>query len=99
MQPGHRVLDVCAAPGGKTFTLAQEMQDTGELIACDLYAARTGLIAEGAKRLGLSCIQTQTADASVFRPELGLSLIHISCTSTQFGKKTGAANMTSWFSS
>lgn len=37
VQPGMRVLDCCAAPGGKSFTLAQRMENEGELVAGDLY--------------------------------------------------------------
>ena len=40
----ERVLDVCAAPGGKSFTTAQYMQNTGEIISCDLYEKRVELI-------------------------------------------------------
>ena len=49
---GSRVLDMCAAPGGKSFTMAQFMENNGEIIACDLYEQRTELIKKGADRLG-----------------------------------------------
>ena len=49
-----RVLDACSAPGGKTFTLAEQMENQGEVVACDLYPARVGLIQSGAERLGLT---------------------------------------------
>lgn len=68
---GERVLDMCAAPGGKSFTMACLMQNEGEIIACDLYEKRVGLIAEGAKRLGLNIIKTAVADATVFDKSLG----------------------------
>lgn len=56
-----RVLDVCAAPGGKAFTISQE---TGaDIVACDLYSKRVGLIDKNAKRLGLSKINTIVFDA------------------------------------
>lgn len=63
-QPGERVIDVCSAPGGKAFTLAELMQNRGELLAFDLYASKVGLIQEGAKRLGLSIIKAAVRDAS-----------------------------------
>ena len=44
VRPGHRVLDVCSAPGGKTFTLAERMEDTGSLLAMDLYPHRLKLV-------------------------------------------------------
>ncbi len=70
-RPGMRVLDVCAAPGGKSFTVAEMMEDRGEVLACDLYPNRVGLIGSGARRLGLNSIRTTAADAAVYRPELG----------------------------
>ncbi len=70
-QPGDRVLDICAAPGGKSFTMAQEMQNEGSLSAYDLHAHRANLIKKGAKRLGLSNIETGVADATVFNEKLG----------------------------
>lgn len=68
---GSRVLDMCAAPGGKSFTMAQLMENCGEIIACDLYPQRTELIKNGAARLGLGIIKTQCLDASVFNEKLG----------------------------
>ena len=71
-RPGMRCLDVCAAPGGKTFTLAQEMQNEGEVLALDLHEFKTKLIRDGAKRLGLTCVSTAASDASVYDPARGL---------------------------
>lgn len=56
MSVRHAVLDACSAPGGKTFTLAEQMENQGEVVACDLYPARVGLIQSGAERLGLSIV-------------------------------------------
>ena len=64
------VLDVCAAPGGKTFTLAQYMENKGLLCSCDIYESRTKLIKDGAERLGLSCVKTTVNDATVFNPDI-----------------------------
>lgn len=69
-KPGDSVLDVCSAPGGKSFTIAQMMENQGKLTAMDLYPARTALIAKGAERLGLSVLETAVNDARVYRPEL-----------------------------
>lgn len=69
-QPGQAVCDCCAAPGGKSFTLAEDMENTGSLHAFDLYKGRVGLIQQGAERLRLSCIQAGRKDAS--KPYEGL---------------------------
>lgn len=61
--PGDRVLDVCAAPGGKSFTMAMDMGDRGQILSCDVHPYKVKLIESGAKRLGLTCIRTTTADA------------------------------------
>lgn len=68
---GDRVLDVCAAPGGKSFTMANLMGNKGEILACDLYPHRVELIRKTAKRLGLDIIKTAVADATVYNPEFG----------------------------
>ena len=70
VRPGMRVLDACSAPGGKTFTLAEQMENQGEVVACDLYPARVGLIQSGAERLGLSIVHPRVMDASA--PDEGI---------------------------
>lgn len=62
-QPGDCVFDVCAAPGGKTTQLAEQMENSGTVYAWDLYEKRLNSVQNTAKRLGISIIQTQTADA------------------------------------
>lgn len=64
-QPGEVVLDLCAAPGGKSFSAALDMADRGRVIAMDLYPARVNLIREGADRLGLTCLEAASGDATV----------------------------------
>ncbi len=71
-KPFERVLDICAAPGGKSFTMACLMENKGEIVACDLYEQRVGLIKEGAKRLSLDIIKPETQDATVYNADLGL---------------------------
>ena len=67
--PGMRVLDMCAAPGGKSFAAAIQMDNQGEVISCDLHPHKKKLIQAGAERLGLSIVNPMTADGKVFRPE------------------------------
>ncbi len=69
---GERVLDMCASPGGKSFTMAEMMENRGEIVSCDLYTQRVKLIEDGEKRLGLSIIKPTVADATVFDEKLGL---------------------------
>lgn len=67
----ERVLDMCASPGGKSFLMAELMENKGEIISCDLYEQRVALIKNGAKRLSLDIIKTKCADATVFDESLG----------------------------
>ena len=68
-RPGMKVLDCCAAPGGKSFAAAIAMENRGEIVSCDLHPHKRGLIQAGAQRLGLEIIRPQTADGKAFRPE------------------------------
>lgn len=61
---GESVLDVCSAPGGKSFTMAQLMENKGEILSCDLYPSRLNLVNEGAQRLSIDIIKTEAKDAS-----------------------------------
>lgn len=72
-KPGERVFDVCAAPGGKSFTIAQEMNHMGTLHSFDYYEHRTKLIEEGAARLGIGNITAAVHDASQYEPTFGLA--------------------------
>ncbi len=69
-QPEETILDMCAAPGGKSFTIAERMENRGRVLAFDLHEHRVKLIADGAERLGLSCIEAKMGNASVFDPDL-----------------------------
>jgi 16S rRNA (cytosine967-C5)-methyltransferase len=62
-EPGERVLDAAAAPGGKTTHLAELMDDQGEVRALDVYPAKLNLIRENAGRLGLSIVRAEAGDA------------------------------------
>ena len=69
-EKGDRVIDICAAPGGKSFTIAENMQNDGDILACDIYPSRTKLIDDGAKRLGITCITTCVADGGKYYPNV-----------------------------
>lgn len=71
VENGMRVLDICAAPGGKTFTLSELMSGTGEVVSCDIHAHRVELIRKGAERLDLHNITAAQNDATKFNASLG----------------------------
>ena len=64
-----RVLDCCAAPGGKSFAAAIAMQGRGQITSCDVYGHKTKLIAAGAARLGMENLAVRQQDAACFVPE------------------------------
>ena len=68
-KPGDRVLDLCAAPGGKSAFMAQMMQDQGMISSRDLHEHRVKLIRQNAERLGINCIQAEAADATQAKQE------------------------------
>lgn len=72
LKPDMRVIDLCSAPGGKSFTAALYMENKGEIYAFDLYEKRVELIRKSAKRLGFDIINSQTGDATVFNNDIGL---------------------------
>ncbi len=61
--PGMRVLDACAAPGGKSFAAAIAMKNQGLVTARDIIAKKLALVKSGAERMGLTCIECQAGDA------------------------------------
>ncbi|MGM9611947.1 MAG: 16S rRNA (cytosine(967)-C(5))-methyltransferase RsmB [Butyricicoccus sp.] len=69
-QPGAKTLDCCAAPGGKSFYIAERMENTGEVVSCDVYEHKLEIIRTGAARLGLTNIQARLADGRVHQEEL-----------------------------
>ena len=68
-ESNDRVQDVCAAPGGKSFSAAFAMEDRGTILACDLHENKLKRIREGADRLGLTCIETEAADGRTPHPD------------------------------
>ena len=63
--PGETVLDICAAPGGKTTHLSQLMKNRGAILACDSTPRKLALIEETARRLGMDIITTVALDATI----------------------------------
>ncbi len=69
-QPGDTVVDFCAAPGGKSLTIAQQMHDTGRLYSCDVAENRVRLIRTAVQRMGLACVVALCNDAAAPNPRL-----------------------------
>jgi len=67
-RPGERILDACAAPGGKTTHTAQRMENRGEIYALDLSKGKLDLIDEICQRLGVKIVKALKADAAVSLP-------------------------------
>ena len=67
---GEHIIDMCAAPGGKSLYAADIMNNQGEILAFDLYEHRVALIEKEAKRLGVDIIKTKVKDATVLDSEL-----------------------------
>jgi len=64
-KPGESVLDLCAAPGGKTTFIAQQMQNRGRITAQDAQPDRLELIRENCARLGVTCVETSVAPSGL----------------------------------
>ena len=67
-KPGERILDACAAPGGKTTHMAQAMENRGELYAVDVGKGKLDLIEEICQRLGIGIVKTVKGDAAAALP-------------------------------
>jgi 16S rRNA (cytosine967-C5)-methyltransferase len=82
-KPGERVLDLAAAPGGKTTHLAELMEGKGLVVAVDL-PARIGLVEEGARRLGLANIRCAAGDGAsiAFAEPFDAVLLDAPCSNT-----------------
>lgn len=69
LRPGQRVLDCCAAPGGKSFAAAILMENRGELISCDVHPHKVKLLEAGRDRLGLTMIKPTLQNAAQTRED------------------------------
>lgn len=86
-RPGERLLDWCAAPGGKAAVLAQQMDDRGEVLACDVSAERLERVHENAARLGLNSIRPvllapDSPESAELRGEFDAAIVDAPCSNT-----------------
>ena len=80
-QPGETILDLCAAPGGKTTFIAQQMNNEGKIVAHDSFADRLKLIRENCTRLGVTCA-TATATFNFEPATFDRILVDAPCSNT-----------------
>jgi 16S rRNA (cytosine967-C5)-methyltransferase len=82
-EPGDRVMDVCAAPGGKSFSMAIDMADEGDILSCDIHPHKLKLLENGAARLGIRSVRTALADGrephAAWREQADLVVADVPC--------------------
>ena len=89
-QPGDVVFDACASPGGKTILIAEQMRDTGTVVAMDLYRDRLGTLERNVMRMGLLSVKLREGNAAVpedikhASPDMGFDrmLLDVPCSNT-----------------
>ncbi len=67
-QPGEMILDLCAAPGGKTTFIAQLMRNEGRVVAQDISGERLNLVRENCERLGITCVEAASDSSFILHP-------------------------------
>ena len=69
-KPGQTVIDACCCPGSKSFGAAIDMKNEGRLLSFDLHRNKLSLVEAGAKKLGISILETDARDSRTFDPAL-----------------------------
>lgn len=83
VQPGMNVLDACAAPGGKSFAAAMQMQNRGHITSCDIHPHKLTLIEKGAERLGIDIVypalQNAAERSEIFLGSMDVVIADVPC--------------------
>ncbi len=87
-EPNQRVLDLCAAPGGKSGILAEMMQNSGELVTIDKFESRLSILRRNLERLHVKNFKTINADALEFNDDEGFDRVLIDAPCSGLGTVT-----------
>ena len=68
--PGSDVLDMCAAPGGKSVMMVEMMENRGHIISCDIHEHRLDIIRAAAARTGAEIISVKASDGTIHDPSM-----------------------------
>jgi 16S rRNA (cytosine967-C5)-methyltransferase len=85
LQSGNRVLDLCAAPGGKTAFISDLLKNTGEVVALDKFESRLKILEKNLKRLGAENVSIKEIDALEYEDESGFDKVLIDAPCSGFG--------------
>jgi 16S rRNA (cytosine967-C5)-methyltransferase len=83
-----RVLDLCAAPGGKTAFIADVMQNKGEIVALDRFESRLKILQKNLDRLKVTNVTSITIDANEFTDEKGFDRVLVDAPCSGLGTLT-----------
>jgi 16S rRNA (cytosine967-C5)-methyltransferase len=79
-EPGDRVIDMCAAPGGKTTFIAELMNNSGEILAVDKYESRLNMVKLNCERLGIQNVRLHVGDAALLdAPPADRVIVDVPC--------------------
>jgi 16S rRNA (cytosine967-C5)-methyltransferase len=88
VQPGMRILDLCAAPGGKTAFIADLMKNNGEVIALDRFESRLRILEKNLDRLKVSIVKTTAIDSMEYEDETGFDRVLVDAPCSGLGTLT-----------
>lgn len=84
-KPGMHILDMCSAPGSKSFHMATLVENKADITACDIYDHKTKLINDMALKLGVTCIKTIVCDSVLYNHDQQFDLVLLDAPCTGMG--------------